>query len=105
MDEPSEAIPLGTIRTRDDGTRMRRVRVVAGRGVWAYFCAGAEDHVIADIFYNRHAHHFAGQLELIHKGPVEDQWLIIEGFQEPPREIRRYIEDEDVGLPRMEHRS
>lgn len=105
MDEP---IPLGQTLTRDDGTVVERVLVVSGRGVWAYhrlpqhtFC----HQVIADILYNRHATHFAGKLDLIYRGPApEEQWLIVEGFQEPAHETRKYVEDEDYGLPRMERR-
>ena len=56
-----------------------------------------------DIAY--HAVHFAGQLKHVYQGPApEERWLIVEGWTEPPREVRKYVEDEDEGLPRLEHR-
>jgi hypothetical protein len=103
----NDGIPLGTIESPEIGQVQRRVRVIGGRGLWAYYVRDEmhTNFVIADSIYNRQAPHFAGQLTRRFEGPTpENHWCLVHGFQEPPRERRLYVEDEDEGLPRMEHR-
>jgi len=105
----SDGIPLGEIEPNDDGTQIwKRVRVVSGRGLWAYYVReeSATNFVVADTIFNKHAPHFAGQLKTTHHGGhPENQWCMVYGWTEPPRERRIYVEDEDEGLPRLERRS
>jgi|SRR6516164_7201955 len=103
----NDGIPLGEIQSPDGVQVHRRVRVLSGRGLWAYYVRDeAYTHcVIADTIFNKQAPHFAGQLVESYRGPrPENHWCIVHGYSEPAREQRVYVEDEDAGLPRLERR-
>lgn len=104
----NDGIPLGELESPDGIRIHKRVRVLCGRGLWAYYVRdeSGTNCVIADSIFNKHAPHFAGQLLERYVGSrPENHWCIVHGFDEPPREKRIYIEDEDHGLPRWEHRA
>jgi len=100
-------VRLGEFYRPDEHTLWRRVRVVMGSGIWAYWVRGEAGsfHVVADWIYNPHSTFFAGMLRQNYNfDKPKDAWLQVDPIPTPPREKKVYIEDEDYGLPRWERR-
>lgn len=100
---------LGTeVGKEDPPRRLRRAHVIGGRGSWAYLTAGipplSSYDVIADTIYDPRNVYFLGMIDEFYTGPPHDVWVMIQGYPEPEREKRIYVEDEDEGLPRFERR-
>jgi len=100
---------------RGENNAEKYVFVTGGEGSWAYYTDfGVPNpvNVVIDVLCNPRAPHFAGKLlekwtlrtENGSPRPPAGAWILTGHFEDPPREEKIYIEDEDAGLPRWERR-
>lgn len=110
--DPDEVIEtvLGTVREAEgeQPQTLQLMRVLHGRGVWAYHTEYSPEHrydLVADTIFAPNNAKFCGRLVRAYTDDKPaDVWVIVKGWLEPPPERRIYVEDEDHGLPRMERR-
>lgn len=99
---------IGAIKHETDpGPRtLKCVMALPGTGQWAYYTSVERPLlVMPDRIFNPHSPNFAGAFEKVWSSDeAQEVWIITEGFVTPQRERMMYVEDEDEGLPRMEHR-